>query len=46
MGETMKNIISVATFMIKKIPDCPIIFLDFDGALSTDNYLDPLSYAL
>ena len=41
----MKNIISVATFMIKKNPDCPIIFLDFYGVLSTDNYLDPLRAA-
>ncbi len=42
MREIIKNIISVATFMIRKNPDCPIIFLDFDGVLSTDNYLDPL----
>lgn len=43
MKGIIKNIISVATFMIRKNPDCPIIFLDFDGVLSTDNYLDLLS---
>lgn len=31
--------------MIGKNSDYPIIFLDFDGVLSTDNYLDPIRAA-
>ncbi len=41
----VRSILSVILFRIGKNRECPIIFLDFDGVLSTDNYLDPLRAA-
>ena len=38
----LRNIASVFLFKFRKNRECPIIFLDFDGVLSTDRFLNPL----
>ena len=41
----LTNLLSVLSFTIGNNPGCPIIFLDFDGVLSTDAHLDSLRAA-
>ena len=41
----LRNILSVISFSTRKNSNCPVIFLDFDGVLSTDDYLDQLRAA-
>lgn len=41
----LTNLRSVLSFAIGNNPGSPIIFLDFDGVLSTDAHLDPLRAA-